>query len=122
MKSLGTVRLRNQSIARNSQRMSYTFEGSALLEYTHSVEQHVRRLEVPVQDGSRVYVLERAQDLVEEVLRVLVGESLPRVDHAVEVRLHQLGDDVHVLFSTVSGRERTRTTAAEQQQQQQQNG
>lgn len=68
-----------------------------LLQKTHRVEQHVRRLEVSVQHGSRVDVLERTQNLVEEVLGVLVRQSLPRVDHAVKVSLHQLGDDVHVL-------------------------
>ena len=42
-------------------------------------------------------VLEAAEDLVEEVLDVLVGEVLLGVDYAVEVSLHELGDDVDIV-------------------------
>lgn len=44
-------------------------------------------------------VLDSAQDLIEEVLRVLVREVLPRINHTMEVGFHQLGHDVHVLSS-----------------------
>ena len=39
----------------------------------------------------------RGGHLVEEIARVGVGERLLRVDDVVEVRVHQLGDDVDVL-------------------------
>ena len=43
-----------------------------------------------MQHRRRVDVLERAEDLVQEVLGVLVGETLPRVDDSVQIRLHEL--------------------------------
>ena len=42
-------------------------------------------------------VLHRAQDLVDEVLHVIVREILPGVDDSVQVRLHEVGDDVDIL-------------------------
>ena len=44
-----------------------------------------------------MYVLERTQDLVEEVLRVLVREGLSGVDDTVQICLHQLRNYVNVL-------------------------
>jgi len=44
-----------------------------------------------------VYRLEAAQDLVDKVLDVVVGERLLRVDNVVEVGVQQLGHQVHVL-------------------------
>jgi hypothetical protein len=46
--------------------------------------------------GAR-YQLQRHAHLVHEVLDVVVGQLLSRVDDAMQVRLHQLADDVHVL-------------------------
>ena len=43
-----------------------------------------------------VHEEEPAEDLVDEVLDVLVAELLARVDDAVQVGLHELGDDVDV--------------------------
>ena len=51
-----------------------------------AVDEQVRRLEVPVEHGRAVDVLEPPQDLVEEVLVVLVRERLAARDDAVEVR------------------------------------
>ena len=62
-----------------------------------AVHEEVRRFQVPVQHVRRVDVLQAPQDLVEEVLVVLVRQGLPRGDDAIEVGLHQIGDDVHVL-------------------------
>lgn len=47
-------------------------------------------------DVGGVHEEESAQDLVDEVLHVVFSEFLPRVDHAVQVGLHQLRDDVDV--------------------------
>ena len=67
------------------------------LEVAVAVEEQVRRLQVAVQHVRRVDVLERAQDLVEKVLAVVIGERLWRRDDLVEVRVHQLRDDVNVV-------------------------
>jgi hypothetical protein len=42
--------------------------------------------------------------LVDEVLDVVDGEGLPRVDDPVQVGLHQIRDDVHVLEGGQGGR------------------
>lgn len=63
----------------------------------HRIEQHIGWLEVSVQDGRGVDVLERAEDLVKKIPRVLVGETLPGVNDPVQISLHQLRDDVNVL-------------------------
>ena len=47
-------------------------------EVTGRVQQQVRRLEVAVQHIRRVYVLETAQYLVEEVTYVVIAETLQR--------------------------------------------
>lgn len=44
--------------------------------HTYRAEQDVGGLQVPVQDGSRVDVLNPAQDLVQEVLDVLIAQPL----------------------------------------------
>mmetsp|Transcript_105847 Transcript_105847/g.294711 ORF Transcript_105847/g.294711 Transcript_105847/m.294711 type:complete len:430 (+) Transcript_105847:189-1478(+) len=71
-----------------------------------AVDQQVGRLEVAVQHAGAVHVLEAAQDLVEEVLRVAVGETLAAADDAVQVALVELRDDVEVLEVLRLGRPR----------------
>ncbi|KAM0859882.1 hypothetical protein ACQ4PT_046899 [Festuca glaucescens] len=67
------------------------------LEVAVGVEEQVAGLEVPVDHVRRVDVLEPAQQLVQEVLTVLLGEFLVRADDVVEVRVHELQRDVHVV-------------------------
>ena len=67
------------------------------LEVAVLVDEEVARLEVAVEHVREVDRVDAAEDLVQEVLVVLVGERLLRVDDVVEVGVHQLGDDVHVL-------------------------
>jgi hypothetical protein len=45
----------------------------------------------------RVNGVDAAQDLVEEILEVLVGQRLLAVDDVVKIRVHQLRHNVHVL-------------------------
>ena len=52
-----------------------------------------------MEDVGGVHEEQPAQDLVDEVLDVLVAQLLPGVDHAVQVGLHQLRDDVDVLVA-----------------------
>ena len=49
-----------------------------------------------MEDVACVDVLEAAQELVQEVLDVLVGERLRRADNLVQVCVHQRGDHVQV--------------------------
>lgn len=51
-----------------------------------------------------VHVVAARQDLEHEVLQVVVGQVLPRVDDAMHIRLHQLSDDVDVLVASLGGR------------------
>lgn len=44
-----------------------------------------------------------SEQLIHEVLAVVVGQVLPRVDDSVHVGLHQVGHDVDVLESCGSG-------------------
>jgi hypothetical protein len=67
------------------------------LEVAVGAEQQVAGLEVAVDHAGGVDVLEPAQDLVQEVLAVLLRQLLPGADDLVEVRLHELHADVHVV-------------------------
>mmetsp|Transcript_28317 Transcript_28317/g.83162 ORF Transcript_28317/g.83162 Transcript_28317/m.83162 type:complete len:375 (-) Transcript_28317:10-1134(-) len=67
------------------------------LEVAVAVEEEVGRLQVPVEHVCRVDVFEAAKDLVEEVLAVVVGERLRRRDDLVQVCVHELRDNVHIL-------------------------
>ena len=60
------------------------------------VEQQVAGLQVPVEDAGGVDVFEAAQDLVHEVLAVLLRQRLGRPYDLVQVRVHELIDQVHV--------------------------
>mmetsp|Transcript_42244 Transcript_42244/g.90136 ORF Transcript_42244/g.90136 Transcript_42244/m.90136 type:complete len:270 (+) Transcript_42244:701-1510(+) len=68
------------------------------------VHEEVARLEVAMQHVRRVDGVDTTQDLVEEVLEVLVGERLLRVDDVVQVGVHQLRDEVHVLPAVLATR------------------
>lgn len=50
-------------------------------------------------DVGGVHEEESAQDLVDEVLHVVLAEFLAGVDDAVEVGLHEFGDDVDVVVA-----------------------
>ena len=67
------------------------------LELAVAVDEEVARLEVAVEDASRVDVLESPQDLVQEVLGVFIAEGLHGVYDVVKVALHQVQNYVHVL-------------------------
>jgi len=73
------------------------------LEVAVFVEQQVRGLQVPVDNVRGVDVEAPAQQLVHEVLNVVVGQVLPRVDHAMHVRLHQVRNNVNVLVASLAG-------------------
>ena len=49
-----------------------------------------------MQHVGRVNVLESAQQLVQEILHVLVGEGLRRADDFVQVGVHQVSDHVQI--------------------------
>mmetsp|Transcript_68291 Transcript_68291/g.213604 ORF Transcript_68291/g.213604 Transcript_68291/m.213604 type:complete len:378 (+) Transcript_68291:256-1389(+) len=67
------------------------------LEVAVLVHQDVRGLQVAVDHVGAVEVEEAAEDLVGEVLMVLVVQHLLGVDDLVEVRLHEVRDDVDVV-------------------------
>lgn len=50
-------------------------------------------------DICRMHVSEAFQDLEHEVFYMVEGELLLRVDHAMQVRLHQLRYDVDVVVA-----------------------
>lgn len=60
------------------------------------VDENVGRLQVPVDDASRVNILEAAENLVEEVLDELLLQWSRR-EETVEVGAQELGDKVDVL-------------------------
>eukprot|EP00355_Strombidium_rassoulzadegani_P007892 CAMPEP_0168620054 /NCGR_PEP_ID=MMETSP0449_2-20121227/6929_1 /TAXON_ID=1082188 /ORGANISM="Strombidium rassoulzadegani, Strain ras09" /LENGTH=106 /DNA_ID=CAMNT_0008661027 /DNA_START=610 /DNA_END=930 /DNA_ORIENTATION=- len=55
-------------------------------------------------DVGAVDVEAASQQLVHEVLAVVVGQVLPRVDHSVHVGFHQVSDDVNVLVASLCRR------------------
>mmetsp|Transcript_39239 Transcript_39239/g.103439 ORF Transcript_39239/g.103439 Transcript_39239/m.103439 type:complete len:321 (-) Transcript_39239:246-1208(-) len=61
------------------------------------VDEQVVRLQVAMEHLGRVDGFEAAQDLVNEVLDVVVGERLLGVDDVVQVSVHQLENKVNVL-------------------------
>lgn len=71
------------------------------LKLTTFVKQDVTRLQVSMDNVGRVQVVASAQKLVHEVLHVLVGELLSRVDDSVHVSLHQLSDDVNIFIASL---------------------
>ena len=48
-------------------------------------------------DVRGVDVLEPAEELVQEVLDVLIRQSLIRIDDAMQIGIHQVHDDVDIL-------------------------
>mmetsp|Transcript_31866 Transcript_31866/g.98600 ORF Transcript_31866/g.98600 Transcript_31866/m.98600 type:complete len:389 (+) Transcript_31866:276-1442(+) len=68
----------------------------AHLEVAVDVDEEVTGLQIAVHDLRRVQVLEPAQHLVDEVLGVVVADLLLGAQHGAQVRVEQLGDDVHV--------------------------
>ena len=62
------------------------------LEVAVGVQEQVRGLKVAVDDVGGMQRLERAEGLVHEVLRMVVGEVL-RADDAVHVGFHEFLDD-----------------------------
>lgn len=50
--------------------------------------------EVTMQNSCGVDVAEASEDLIEEELHVLVAKRLRREDDLVQVRVHELGDNV----------------------------
>ena len=63
-------------------------------EHTVTIDQKVARLDIPMEDASRVQVLQAAKDLVEENLDMICGQWLRRHDYFVEIALHQFRDDI----------------------------
>ena len=60
------------------------------------VQEQVGGLQVAVDDVGRVDVQTAAQKLVHEVLDVVIRQILPRIDHSVHIRLHQVRYNVDV--------------------------
>lgn len=63
------------------------------LQLTVGVHEQVAGFEIPVEHVGRVDVLQAAQNLVDEGLKVCIGEWLPRADDGCKVALHQLWED-----------------------------
>ena len=72
------------------------------LEITSRVEKEVAGLQVPVEDISRVDVLEAPQYLIEEVADVVITQSLS-LQELVEIRFHEALDDVDILHGVLGG-------------------
>jgi virulence-associated protein VapD len=70
------------------------------LEVAVFVEQKVAWLEISVDDIRAVDVKTSSKQLVHEVLRVVVGQILARVDDSMHVGLHQVCDDVNVFVAS----------------------
>jgi hypothetical protein len=64
---------------------------------TIRVDEKIGRLQVTMEDISRVDVLESSQDLVREALDVIVRELLVRGDDMGQVSVHELVDKVQVI-------------------------
>lgn len=47
-------------------------------------------------DISRMHEEKSSQNLIDKVLNVVVTQFLARIDDSMEVRLHQISDDVYV--------------------------
>ena len=72
------------------------------LEITSRIEKEVAGLQVPVEDISRVDVLEAPQYLIEEVADVVIAQSLS-LQELVEIRFHEALDDVDILDGVLGG-------------------
>ena len=72
------------------------------LEITSRVEKEVAGLQVPVEDISRVDVLQAPQYLIEEVADVVITQSLS-LQELVEIRFHEALDDVDILHGVLGG-------------------
>ena len=59
------------------------------LQVTVFVEEDVRRLKIAMYDISRVKILKRSQDLVDEVLHMFGLEQLVRFNDTIKVGFHQ---------------------------------
>ena len=47
-------------------------------------------------DTSRMHKKDPPEDLVDKILDMVVTELLPRIDDPVQIRLHQVSNDVNV--------------------------
>lgn len=68
----------------------------ANLQLAVGIDEQVARLEVAVQHVRRVYVLQTAEDLVDERLEMSIGEGLPGSNDSRKVAFHQLCNRAHV--------------------------
>jgi hypothetical protein len=59
-------------------------------------EKEVAGFEIAMYDIGGVHEEQAAEYLIDKVLDVVIAEFLPRVDHPVQVGLHEVGDDVDV--------------------------
>ena len=66
----------------------------ANLEFAIGVDQQIARLQVAVKDVGRVDVFEPSADLIDEVLKVGVGQGLLGSNNLVKVCFHQLLNQV----------------------------
>lgn len=59
-------------------------------------QQEITGLDVSVDDIGRVHEQQTSENLIDEVLDVVVGQVLSRIDHSVQIGLHQLGYYVNI--------------------------
>ena len=71
----------------------------ANLQVSVHVDKYIRWLEVPVHYVGRVQVQHSSKQLIHEILVVLIGKLLLRIDEFVHVGLHQLRNYVHVVIA-----------------------
>jgi len=69
----------------------------AYLQQTITIDEQVAWFQVSMQHMGRVHVLQRPQYLIEEVLAVIIGESLRRCDDLVKISVHELGNEVDII-------------------------
>mmetsp|Transcript_30089 Transcript_30089/g.87643 ORF Transcript_30089/g.87643 Transcript_30089/m.87643 type:complete len:243 (+) Transcript_30089:213-941(+) len=69
----------------------------AQLEVAIRIQENIGGLEVPVNYPSGMNVIQTAKHLIHEELYVVRGKLLLRVDDTLQVCLHEVGYDVHVI-------------------------
>mmetsp|Transcript_9016 Transcript_9016/g.26936 ORF Transcript_9016/g.26936 Transcript_9016/m.26936 type:complete len:104 (-) Transcript_9016:581-892(-) len=61
------------------------------------VQQQIGRLQIPVDNVCAVDILQSPEDLIQEVLMMLLRQSLRRIDDLIQVGFHEVTDDVHLV-------------------------
>ena len=69
----------------------------ANFEITLGIDKNVGRLQISVHDVRSVHVIYSSHDLIHEVLVMVRLQFLPRIDKLMQICLHQLRNNVHVI-------------------------